>query len=115
MFETTAQDLHHQITQIVEAGEAYGRAVRAEMQIEDERPLAKLEAITRLMALPNALTGKPHSASSAEAIVETDAAYAAYLSAKRDAVVAKITAKVALDVVQLQVRAMIALQEAATV
>lgn len=112
MFETTTQDLHRQITQIVEAGEAYGEAVHAEMQIEDERPLAKLEAIKRLMALPNELTGKPHSASSAEAVVETDLTYAAYLCAKREAVVEKIRAKTALDVAQLRVRAMIALQEA---
>ena len=50
-----------------------------------------------MAAGPNELTGKPHSASSAEAIVEADAQYAAYLSQQRDAVIAKITAQAAYD------------------
>lgn len=56
------------------AGAALAQALCEEQTAEDGRAAAKVAAIRRLMdAGPNALTGKPHSASSAEAIVETDA------------------------------------------
>lgn len=49
------------------------------------RALEKRAAILRLMSSDNPLTGKPHSASSAEAIVESDAEYAAYLAESTEA------------------------------
>lgn len=87
-------------TVIDDAVEAYHRAALAcadardaEQQIEDERPMAKHAAIHRLMQGTNALTQKPHSASSAEAIVESDEEYAAYLVKRRNAVHHHMTAQ----------------------
>jgi len=63
------------------------QAVANEMALEDERALVKVEAIRRIMeSAPNALTGKPHSASSAEAIVEQDAVYYEHRAKQRAAV-----------------------------
>jgi hypothetical protein len=45
-----------------------------------EKPVEKMAAIARIMTGSNPLTGKGHSASSAEAIVETDPEYAAFLA-----------------------------------
>ena len=42
-----------------------------------------------MWAGPNPLSGKPHSASSAEAVVETDPEYAAFLKRRRAAAVTK--------------------------
>lgn len=67
---------------------ALGLARAAEQALEDERPLVKSAAIRRLMGTENPETGKPHSASSAEKVVETDAEYMAHRRAQRDAVVA---------------------------
>lgn len=81
------------------ASHAYAMATEQEMRIEDERPAAKHAAILRLMAAgPNEQTGKAHSASSAEAIVEMDPGYADHLKRKRLAVVATITARCERDV-----------------
>ena len=65
----------------------------AEQQIEDERPLAKHEAIGRIMQFTNPLTQKPHSSSSAEAIVESDPDYMAYLVKRRNATHAHMLAQ----------------------
>lgn len=83
--------------EIVIAGHAYASAVAREMEVEDLRPLAKHDAIKRIMATTNELTGKPHSASSAEAIVESDADYKSYLSIKRETVAEKIRARATYD------------------
>ena len=83
---------------VIAAGNALAQATAREMELEAGRALEKASAIRRLMdGEPNALTGRPHSASSAEAIVEADAQYAAYLAHQRDAVIAKITAQAAYD------------------
>jgi hypothetical protein len=77
-------------------------------RFEDERAPLKAAAIKRLMSQTNDLTGKLHSASSAEAVVELDADYAAYRAMQRDAEVerhrtvaayeiAKITARLAVE------------------
>lgn len=79
---------------IINAGDRLAEAKAHELRLEDERPVAKVAAIARLMQGVNPLTGKPHSASSAEAVVETDPEYAAYRTAQRAATVATIKAKV---------------------
>lgn len=76
-----------------------------ELKLEDGRPAEKLAAIQRIMGAPNMLTGKPHSASSAEAIVETDLAYAAYRARQRDAVVDVILSRAQYEAAVFQCRA----------
>jgi hypothetical protein len=63
------------------AGEALGLATGMELELQRGKPGEKLAAIRRLMADPggNGLTGKAHSATSAEAIAETDPEYASFL------------------------------------
>lgn len=96
------------------ACDAYAAARAEEMRIEDERPIAKHEAIMRVMQTPNELTGKAHSASSAETQVEMDPGYRDYLAQRRASVVNTIKARAERDValVSLQMCAKI-MQEAA--
>lgn len=69
-------------------------ATIAEMALEDTRINAKLAAIDRIMAAgDNQFTGKPHSFSSAENIVNTDEQYQSYLEQQRDAVRQRILAR----------------------
>lgn len=83
---------------IEKAAEALADAVVAEMALEDNRHNVKLSAIEHIMAAgDNKLTGKPHSFSSAEALVHTDDTYADHLSKLRDAARARILAKGAYD------------------
>lgn len=72
---TPAGEAQTAIDRVREAGRALGEARADEMRLEDMRPLVKRAAVLRIMQTPNDLTGKPHSASSAEAIVESDAVY----------------------------------------
>lgn len=86
------------------ATDAYAAARAEEMRIEDERPAAKHAAILRIMQTPNELTGKPHSASSAEQQVEMDPGYRDYLAQRRQAVVNTITARTERDVAWVSVQ-----------
>jgi hypothetical protein len=82
------------IMSVYETAEKYAAAVKHEMELEDGRATVKLAAIDRIMkAGDNAMTGKPHSFSSAEAAVNTDREYADHLTKQRDAVVERILAK----------------------
>lgn len=83
--------------------------------LEDARAQLKAEAIQRLMQTTNPLTNKPHSASSAEAVVETDAEYASHRKLQRSAEVdrwltlgkyesAKLTARLDVTLVEAGVR-----------
>lgn len=79
---------------IEEAAEALAAAVLHETTLEDGRAVVKLEAIERIMnSGDNSLTGKPHSFSSAEAMVNTDAEYQDYLLQQRNAVRDRILAR----------------------
>lgn len=78
---------------IITAGDRLAEAKERELRLEDMRPAHKMDAILRIMQGTNPLTGKAHSASSAEAVVETDAEYAAYRAAQREATVAVIKAR----------------------
>ncbi len=77
-----------------EAKQQYAEAVSNEMSLEDARAKAKMEAVQRIMASgDNPMTSKPHSYSSAEAIVKTDRIYSDYLAKLREAAAARINAK----------------------
>lgn len=79
-------------------GRALAEAVVAEQAIEDARINAKLAAIDRIMAKgDNQFTGKPHSFSSAEGMVNTDEEYQTYLERQRNAVRDRILARTAYD------------------
>jgi hypothetical protein len=77
------------IAAVEAAATAYGHACAREMELEDERALLKAAAVRRLMQTTNELTNKPHSASSAEAVVEIDREYATHRAQQRDCVVIK--------------------------
>jgi hypothetical protein len=82
------------VKQIVDAGDILAQATKDEMTLEDMRANIKFAAIERIMhSGDNPLTGKPHSASSAEAVVNLDPEYAGYLTQLRDAVARKIRAR----------------------
>jgi hypothetical protein len=84
---------HPMAQDILEATDALAEAVEYETRLEDYRPEHKMAAIQRIMTEANPLNGKPHSASSAEAVVETDIEYKAYRQRQRDAVVRTIKAR----------------------
>jgi hypothetical protein len=82
------------INDIETTAQSLADAVMAEQSLEDNRINTKLAAIDRIMARgDNSFTGKPHSFSSAEAIVNTDEDYQAYLERLRLAVRDRIIAK----------------------
>lgn len=85
------------IAAIEAAGERLAAACRQEMWLEDQRALVKALAIRRLMTTTNPDTEKPHSATSAEKVVETDAEYAAHRARQADAVVETIKARAAYE------------------
>jgi hypothetical protein len=79
---------------IASANGLYAKAVADEMKIEDNRIAVKMAAVNRIMtAGDNPLTGKPHSFSSAEALVNTDSEYAEYLGKLREATKQRILAR----------------------
>lgn len=84
------------------AGRRYAEAVDRELALEVARVTIKREAIGRIMRDSNPLTGKPHSASSADAVVEMDADYAAHLQAIRAAVMEKNLALTGLTTAKLR-------------
>jgi hypothetical protein len=86
------------ISTIEQAAARLADAVVAETALEDARITAKLAAIDRIMAAgDNTFTGKPHSFSSAEAIVNTDDDYQTYLERQRNAMRDRIIARGAYD------------------
>lgn len=91
-----------------EAALAFRTAVVTEMQVEDAKPLEKSAAIFRIMGTENPETKKPHSASSAEKIVEGEPQYEAFLRSRRKAVFEKLEASAALDAARFRVQAAIA-------
>lgn len=87
----TASSLVHDIET---TSQTLADAVIAEQALEDNRINVKLAAIERIMAAgDNQFTGKPHSFSSAESVVNIDSAYQDYLERQRNAVRARIIAK----------------------
>jgi hypothetical protein len=83
---------------IVNTATELAHATVREMALEDARITAKMEAIDRIMSAgDNKFTGKPHSFSSAEALVNTDVIYQEYLATQREAVRARIIARGVYD------------------
>lgn len=79
---------------IEQAATTLADAVVHEMELEDTRHVVKLNAIEYIMGSgDNKLTGKPHSFSSAEALVHTDDSYAEHLTKLRHAARDRILAK----------------------
>jgi len=96
MISETSQeiDVSELVNNITLAAELLANMTVSEQRLEDERITHKLAAIERIMARgDNTLTGKPHSYSSAEAVVNTDAEYQTYLAMIRSAVRDRILAK----------------------
>lgn len=90
---------------INDAAAKYAKAVENEMTIEDNRVTAKMAAVERIMRSgDNPLTGKAHSFSSAEALVNSDRDYADYLGTARAAAVARILARGAYDAALAEAR-----------
>jgi len=85
--------LVQQATQAIEdysrAADQYTRHADLEALFEEQRTAVKQGAIQRLMAEVNPLTGNPHSASSAEKVVELDPAYSKHLQLQRETVASK--------------------------
>jgi len=86
------------ISDITKTGDVLAQATVDEMLLEDNRINVKLAAIDRIMSAgDNQLTGKPHSFSSAEAIVNTDEQYQEYLERQRNAVRNRVVARAAYE------------------
>lgn len=83
---------------ITSAARELADATTAEMALENSRFAAKIAAIDRIMSAgDNTFTSKPHSFSSAEAIVNTDTDYQTYLELQRNAIRDRIIARGAYD------------------
>ena len=78
---------------LIEKSEAYARATDDYLDLENRRVHEKIAAIKRIMEKPNDMTGKAHSFSSAEAIVNTDDTYMNYLDRIRRAQVDQLLAR----------------------
>lgn len=92
------------IARIETAAERLAQAARTIQELEDGRPAEKSAAIRRLMQTENPETGKAHSASSAEKIVETDPEYSVYRRRQADAEVEKHRAYGAYEAAKLLAR-----------
>jgi hypothetical protein len=100
------------VKQIQSSYENYAKTVGAEMALEDARAGVKMAAVQRIMAAgDNPMTSKPHSYSSAEAIVNTDREYSDYLGRMREAAVARILAKGKYDAAIAEARLITATTE----
>ena len=105
------------ITEYETAGIDHARLCARELELENDRPILKRQAILRLMGQDNPLTStadkpKLHSASSAEAIVESDAEYMAHLGAQRTVVFEKHMALTRMTSAKLRAGLAIALAKA---
>lgn len=98
-----------EIEQVEALGLRWAALVHREQELEAARPVAKLEAIRRIMGTENEDTGKPHSYSSAEKAVETDPEYSGYLKTVRDVVLEKNTTYAKLDAARLRAKLGVAL------
>jgi len=88
-------------TAITAAGERLAQAMARESELHSLKGIRKSEAIVRLIGTENAETQKPHSASSAEKIVEADPTYAQFLAECRQSVIDRIRAETELTTAKL--------------
>lgn len=82
--QTTLAHASEQIDTYEQAGQTFARLVVQEMELADQRPLVKASAIQRILD-----EGRATSATAAEKIVESDAAYAEHLALIRRTVLDK--------------------------
>jgi hypothetical protein len=97
---------------LVDAGNDLAISTQREMQLADGRALRKTAAIQRLMELENPETKKPHTATSAERVVEADVEYMNYRQVEHAAVVRRIQAEAQLSAAKLRARLAIVMAEA---
>ena len=90
---------------VLDTGMAMADAIKHVIDLETRRHTVKMACIDRIMkAGDNPLTGKPHSFSSAEAAVGTDAEYIRYLDELSLATHAKIAAEVRYEAARTAAR-----------
>ena len=102
--ETLIDAADEAIAAVEAAAAALGDARTREQALEDDRPAAKSAATLRLIGTLNPETGKPHSASSAKDVVETDPEYAEYRRQQRAAVMATEMARGAYEAAKLRAK-----------
>lgn len=90
------------IAEVELAGGALAEATAEVQRLADGRAAEKSAAIIRLVGTENPETLKPHSASSAEKVVETDQQYLRYRVLEREAEIERIRAKAHYDAVKLK-------------
>lgn len=86
-------------------------AVERESELHSWRGLQKSEAICRLIGTNNPENDRPHSATSAEKVVESDQVYAAFLATCRESVVARIRAEAEYESAKLAAQLAVKLAE----
>lgn len=107
-------DADQAIVEVMDRATEYASARDAELELEDERAGEKQSAIRRVMESgDNPLTGKAHSASSAEAVVETDASYADYKRKQRDATVRTIMTRARYEAAKYRAQLLVSVAEVA--
>ncbi len=91
----TSPQLEAAIRSLLAAGDNWAQALTTCDRLVDEQAGEKQDAILRLMQQANPLAGtdKPHSASSAEKVAETDMRYAHFLAERRMATMARMKAE----------------------
>ena len=94
-----------QIAAIDDAAERVALACKVEMELEDQRPIIKADAVRRIMARDGI------AATPAEKIVETDGEYAAHRNRQTMAVVEKQRAFGAYEAAKLRARLAVTLAE----
>lgn len=100
---------HAEIEDYERLGREYADLAAQEFDLEAGRAIEKDHAVRRIMEQPNPLNSdKPHSATSAEKIVETDPEYAAYLRRQRETVHSKNIAFTAMTGAMLRAELAIA-------
>lgn len=100
---------HAEIEDYERLGRGYAELAAREFDLEAGRAIEKDAAIRRIMEQPNPLNSdKPHSATSAEKIVEADPEYAAYIGRIRDTVREKNHAYTAMTGARLRAELAIA-------
>ena len=101
----TRENAYNAIALVEGAALRLADATAREMELEDHRPLIKGEAIKRLMEVaPNPLTGKAHSVSSAEAVVEQDPTFMEHRRTQRSAVADRILMQGRYETAKLRAR-----------
>jgi hypothetical protein len=101
---TTIEQAERDIARIEDVARTLADAVNLCTQLEDNRALVKAAAVRRIMQTTNEETQKPHSATSAEKVVEIDPFYAEHRSAQREAEIAKQVAFAQYEAAKLTAR-----------